>query len=289
LFVVLAVALGLGAAFLMFLVLSSARSGRSRGLVPVVVASSDLTYGTKLEQSQLRVVNFPKESVPEGTYSSIDSVVGNTTKIFLAAREPVLRSKLSTQGGGLSLRVSQTMRASSVDVRLASSVSGFIVPGDRVDVLVTIDRSGSGGGLNEAVTRTILQNIEVLAAGPKTEQKDKQDKPADMQTVTLLVDPEGAERLALGMHEGKVHLTLRNPEDSDTLSLASISTRQILGAAAAPAPQPRATTRSARRPTQSAVTQKPPETRPIPAKEPEPYKASVIRGGKVTSQEPANK
>jgi Flp pilus assembly protein CpaB len=110
-----------------------------------------------------------------------------------------------------------------------------------------------------------------------------------MQTVTLLVDPEGAERLALGMHEGKVHLTLRNPEDSDTLSLASISTRQVLGTAAAPAPQPRAASRPAPRRNQMAVTQKPPETRPAPATQPEPYKPSIIRGGKVTEQEPANK
>src|SRR5215470_15484726 len=219
------------------MVLNSARAGRTAGLVPVVVANTDLTYGTKLDQSQLRVVNFPKESVPEGAYSDMDSVLGNTTKVFLAAREPVLQSKLSTVGGGLSMMVRPTMRASSVDVRLSSSVSGFIVPGDKVDVLVTVDQQG---GPQEAITKTILQNMEVLAAGPKTQQKEKEDKPSDMQTVTLLVDPLGAEKLANGMHEGKIHLTLRNPEDQDTLSLAALSTRQVLGSSAAPAPVTRA-------------------------------------------------
>ncbi len=282
LFVLVAVVLGLGAATVVFAVLNSARSVQTRDLVPVVVANSDLTFGTKLDQSQLRVVNFPKESVPEGSYAEIDSVVGHTTKIFLAAREPVLRSKLSTVGGGLSMRVVTSLRASSVDVKLASSVSGFVLPGDRVDVLVTIDRPGSVG-LNDAVTRTILQNVEVLASGPKTEQKDKEDKPSDIQTVTLLVDPEGAERLALGMHEGKIHLTLRNPEDADTLTLASVSTRQILGNAAAPEPRPSA-------PARRAVAQRPAPTPPAkPAPEPEPYKPSVIKGGKVTEQEPVNK
>lgn len=284
LFVVVAVVLGLGAALLMFMVLSSARSGRTRGLVPVVVANTDLTFGTKLEQAQLRVVNFPKESVPEGSFSDIDSVVGNTTKIFLAAREPVLRSKLSTVGGGLSMMIEPTKRASSVDVKLASSVSGFIVPGDRVDVLVTIDQMGM---INEAVTKTILQNIQVLAAGPKTQQKDKEDKPSDMQTVTLLVDPQGAENLALGMHEGKVHLTLRNPEDSDTLKLASINTRQILGAAAAPAP--RMAARPSRPAPRPAVKQQVAPQVVQPVAKPEPYKPSVIRGGKVSQQEPTNK
>jgi pilus assembly protein CpaB len=283
LFVVLAVVLGLSAALLIFMVLSSARSGRTRGLVPVVVTSNDLTYGTKLEQSQLRVVNFPKESVPEGTFSDIDSVVGNTTKIFLAAREPVLKSKLSTVGGGLSMMVETSMRASSVDVKLSSSVSGFIVPGDRVDVLCTIERQG-GGEAGDAVTRTILQNIQVLAAGPKTEQKEKQDKPSDMQTVTLLVDPKGAETLALGMHEGKIHLTLRNPEDSDTLSLAAINTRQILGAAAAPAPSQRVSRPAApKKPVVEAA-------KPVVVEQkPEPYKPSVIKGGKITNQEPTQK
>jgi len=284
LFVVLAVVLGLSAALLIFMVLSSARSGRTRGLVPVVVASSDLTYGTKLEQVQLRVVNFPKESVPEGSYSDIDSVVGNTTKIFLAAREPVLKTKLSSAGGGLSMMVSQNMRASSVDVKLSSSVSGFVVPGDRVDVLCTIDRTG--GDVDDAVTKTILQNIQVLAAGPRTDQKDKQDKPSDMQTVTLLVDPKGAETLALGMHEGKIHLTLRNPEDSDTLTLASVNTRQILGSSPS-APAPRVSRPApARRPATEPVKVAAPVA---PAPKPEPYKPSVIKGGKITSQEPTQK
>ena len=280
-FVVLAVVLGLGAATAVFAVLNSARSVQTRGLTPVVVANSDLTFGTKLDQSQLRLVNFPRESVPEGAYSDIDSVVGHTSKIFLAAREPVLRSKLSTVGGGLSMRVAHDMRASSVDVKTASSVSGFIIPGDRVDVLVTIDRLGVTA-LNEAITRTILQNVQVLAAGPKTETKDKENKPSEVQTVTLHVDAEGAQKLALGMYEGKIHLTLRNPEDSDTLkNLASVSTRQILGRAAAPAPRPRS-----RRPRVRRTT----VARPVkPAAQPEPYRPSVIKGGKVTNQEPVNK
>jgi pilus assembly protein CpaB len=228
-------------------------------------------------------VNFPKESVPEGAYSDIDSVLGNTTKVFLAAREPVLQSKLSTVGGGLSMMVRPTLRASSVDVRLASSVSGFIVPGDRVDVLVTVDQQG--GGMQEAITKTILQNMEVLAAGPKTQQKEKEDKPSDMQTVTLLVDPVGAEKLANGMHEGKVHLTLRNPEDQDTLTLAAINTRQVLGSSAAPAPAPRVN-RAPSRPT--VARQQPAPVQP-PAVKPEPYKPSVIRGAKKSNEEPANK
>jgi pilus assembly protein CpaB len=193
-----------------------------------------------------------------------------------------LTSKLSTVGGGLSMMVRPTLRASSVDVRLSSSVSGFIVPGDRVDVLVTVDQQG--GGMQEAITKTILQNMEVLAAGPKTQQKEKEDKPSDMQTVTILVDPVGAEKLANGMHEGKIHLTLRNPEDQDTLSLAALSTRQVLGSAAAPAPVSRGVSRP-RHTEPKPVAQAPAAPQPAP----EPYKVSVIRGTKATESTPTQK
>src|SRR5687767_4707597 len=128
----------------------------------------------------LKVVNYPKASGPAEAYSSLDSVVGQTTKIFLGEKEAVLATKLSTIGGGLSMLVRPTMRASSVTVNLVSSVSGFVVPGDRVDMLVTVDNQQ---GSDQAITRTILQNIEVLAAGVKTEQKDQENKPnTELQT-----------------------------------------------------------------------------------------------------------
>ncbi len=283
-FLILAVVLGLAASVVVFFYLNqqSAANVTARQTRPVVVASSDLTFGTKLERNLLKVVNYPKDSVPPGAYSSLDSVVGQTTKIFLAEKEPVLMSKLSTIGGGLSMMVRPNLRASSVTVNLVSSVSGFVVPGDRVDILVTIDRQ-AGGGTQNAITRTILQNIEVLAAGVKTEQKDQQNKPnTELQTVTLLVDPSAAERMALAMHEGKIHLTLRNPEDADTLKLASISTGEMLGTGN-PAPA-RSTARSAPRP-------KPEPARPVataPAPPPLPTKVTVIKGGKQEEKVPAN-
>ena len=195
----------------------------SKHLVPVVIAATDLTFGTKLDRAQLRVVRYPKESVPAGAFSDPDSVTGQTTKIFLAAREAITATKLSSRGGGLSMLVRPGYRATSLEVNNVSGVSGFVLPGDRVDVLTTVD----GRGVNEdAVTRTVLQNIEVLAAGQKTEQKD--NKPITVQSVTLLVNPDGAETLALALHEGKIHLVLRNPDDQELVSVASLSTREML-------------------------------------------------------------
>lgn len=282
-FLILAIVLGLAAAVVIFLYLNqqSAANVTTRQTRPVVVAATDLTFGTRLERNMLKVVNYPKDSVPPNAYSSLDSVVGQTTKIFLASKEAVLASKLSTIGGGLSMMVRQNMRASSVTVNLVSSVSGFVVPGDKVDVLVTIDMAAQQ---QIATTKTILQNIEVLAAGVKTEARDQESKPnTDLQTITLLVDPAEAERMALAMHEGKIHLTLRNPEDRDTVTVASVDTREMLGNGAAPSPAPRHY--SAPRERIVYRDRDLPVQPPAPAP---PTKITVIRGSKQEQQEPAN-
>jgi pilus assembly protein CpaB len=242
------------------------------GAQPVVVATADLTYGVKLEPEMLHVVRYPKDAVPAGAFSSVDSVVGQTTKVFLGAREPVTAVKLSSRGGGLSMLVRPTMRAASVEVNQVSGVSGFVLPGDRVDVLVTVDPRNAGN--EDAVTRTILQNIEVLAAGQKTQQES--NKPISVQAVTLLVDPKGAEQVALAMHEGEITLALRNPEDQDTVKTASYSTRQMIGSTPPPA---------AKRVVRAAAP-KPEPARPATRKE-EP-KVRIIRKAQL-SETPAVK
>jgi len=238
----------------------------------VVVTATDLTFGVKLDHAMLRTARYPKESVPEGAFSSIDSVVGPTTKVFMSAREPVTAIKLSSRGGGLSMLVRPTMRAASLEVNNVSGVSGFVLPGDRVDVLCTLDPRNMS---EDAVTRTVLQNIEVLAAGQKTEQQD--NKPITVQAVTLLVDPEGAETLALSLHEGKIHLVLRNPEDQAEVDVSSLSTRQIMGQTSAAAVPKPATPRHSPAPvrTQVAVTR--------PSEKP---KVRIIRSASV-SETPA--
>src|SRR5439155_11798770 len=174
--------------------------------------------------TQLQVVHYPKDAVPLGAFSTVDSVVGQTTKVFMGAREAVTATKLSSRGGGLSMLVRQNVRAASIEVNQVSGVSGFVLPGDRVDVLSTID--GRGADAN-AITKTVLQNIEVLAAGQKTDPKEH--KPLSVQAVTLLVDPAGAEVLAHAMHEGVIHLVLRNPDDQAKVDVAATSTLSMLG------------------------------------------------------------
>ena len=242
--------------------------------VPVVVASKDLTFGTKLDNEHLSLVQFPKDATPRGTYASVDSVLGQTSKVFLVTGEPILASKLSSVGGGLSVLVRPSMRAISVEVDQVTGVSGFVLPGDRVDVLVTVENAA---GSNVAVTKTALQNAEVLAAGVTTEEKGKRH--ITTQTVTLLVDPTGAEAVALGLAQGQIHLVLRNPVDTEVVKVEAMNTRTVLGMA----------------PEKQVVRQRPAETKkfeprpgvvpppPPPAPKPDPS-FTVIRGGSISKQ-----
>ncbi|UCG51301.1 MAG: Flp pilus assembly protein CpaB [Candidatus Latescibacterota bacterium] len=268
-FLLIATVLAVAAAGTVYLYLKGmpAAQAEATPTVPVVVATKDMTFGTTLKDEHLKLVEFPKESVPPNSYGAIDSVLSQTTKVFVADGEPILASKLSAIGGGLSVRVAPNMRAMSLDVNDVTGVSGFVLPGDRVDVLVTVDNAA---GSNVAVTKTILQDLEVLAAGVKTETKG--NKHITVQTVTVLVDPEGAEKLALGVHQGQVHLALRNPVDHEIVAAKSTNTKSVLGIASSKKASRRRTA-----PKKTVTTKKEPvEVDPT---------FTVIRDGRILKQE----
>jgi pilus assembly protein CpaB len=176
---------------------------------------------------------------------------------------------LSSIGGGLSLRISKEKRAASIKVDKVSGVSGFVLPGDRVDIIASIVRPGSG---QESIAKTVLQNVEVLAAGESTERKG--DKVITVHTVTLLVDPEGVQVLALSSQMAKLHLALRNPADHDTLAVKSITKSSMLKEKKKPAPK---------------VTYKPRKKKPSPPKKKEePVNDSlvIIRGANKKTEIP---
>ena len=262
-FLAVAIVLGVAAAVVGYLSLTQiaarASSASRADYRPVVVTAADLTYGQKLEPTMLRVVNYPKAAVPLGAFSTVDSVVGQTTKVFMGAREPITSLKLSSRGGGLSLMIHQNMRAASLEVNQVSGVSGFVLPGDRVDVLVTVRPRTAN---EDPVTETVLQRVEVLAAGQKTQQEN--NKPITVQAVTLLVDPTGAQVLTHAMREGEIMLVLRNPDDRDTLKVASLSTGRMLGRVAPVAMRTRVVTRMTPAPRPSG-----------------PREVFMIRGGSV--------
>lgn len=240
-------------------------------LVSVVVAAKDLTFGEELTTDNMQIVMYPEASVPSGAYHEVDSLLGEVTKVFLKKNEPILESKLSSIGGGLSLLIDKDKRAASIQVDKVSGVSGFVLPGDKVDVIATFSNYGKN---RESVAKTILQRLDVLAAGEKTEQKG--DKVITSQSVTLLVDPDGAQALALASQEGKLHLALRNPTDDDTTSIDVISKKAMLSSTKSD--EPKVIYRYRDRPQEPA--------REEPKK---PDSVKIIRGKKVDTQAPVIK
>jgi len=178
----------------------------------VVLALRDLPVGHVVTEGDVKVVGWPGEALPEGFLGNTAAAVGRGVIMPLHPNEPLLESKLAPKdgGGGLPVAISEGMRAISVRVDEVISVAGFVVPGTRVDVLLTMD---DPGGSKEAVTKVILQNVQALAAGQSVE-KDKDGRPQPVGVLTVLVTPEQAESLALASNQGKIQLALRNTLDT---------------------------------------------------------------------------
>ena len=215
----------------------------------VALATRDLAVGTVLTPQDVKLVEWPGSSVPAGYISSADAAVGRGVVAAVRTNEPLLDTKLALKeaGGGLPIAVGEGMRALSVRVDDVVSVAGFVVPGTRVDVLLTIQPPGS----NETQTRVILQNVATLAAGQQI-QRDKDGKPQTVTVITLLVTPEQAERLTLGSNQGRIQLALRNTLDTLTTDTPGIPVSALLGGVRRPA-GPRRAGRAPTRPVETAA------------------------------------
>jgi pilus assembly protein CpaB len=202
----------------------------------IVVAAEPLGIGTRLDGSKVKTIQWPSSSKPDGMFSDVTEVANRAVINNIAENEPILAANLASteSGAGLSATIPEGMRAISVSVNDVVGVAGFVTPGTMVDVLVTGNSIGVAGG--SSVTRTILENIRVLAAGQKIEQ-DREGKPENVPVITLLVTPEDAAKLTMASTEGKIQLALRNTVDTKATNPAPVlqSTLFSGGAPAAPA------------------------------------------------------
>jgi pilus assembly protein CpaB len=204
--------------------------------VKIVLAARSMPTGAVVTEQDVKVVSWPGDAVPGGYIASIADAVGRGVITPVAENEPLLAAKVSTKdaGGGLPIIIKEGMRATSVRVDEVIGVAGFVLPGTRVDVLLTLDKSEGRG---QSITRTILQNVQVLAAGQQV-QRDKEGKPQTVTVVTLLLTLDDAELLVLAGKEGRIQLALRNT--LDTLSVASAGARaDQLAPGSAPRPTAR--------------------------------------------------
>ncbi len=184
----------------------------------VVVAAVDLPRGGMIEAGMLKLREFPNDLVPPGAIKKIEDAVDRSIAVPTVKDEPLLESKLSPKGSGrgMAALVPPGMRAFTIQTpTLASGVAGFILPGNKVDVLLTMSDGGDGptGG---GATTTLLQKVEILAVDQRTDAPAENKVDANqLRSVTLVVTPSQAKLLDLGQSKGTLHLSLRNPTDQD--------------------------------------------------------------------------
>jgi pilus assembly protein CpaB len=207
---------------------------------PVVVAARVLPAGQVLKAKDVAVISWPRNALPAGRFTRAKQVVGRVLRGPMVKGEPILAAKLAPKGaaGGLSAVVPPGFRAMTVKVNEVIGVGGFVQPGDRVDVLVTL----SGGRFNrDPISTTVLQDINVLTVGEKIQRDGKmRGRTHKVKVVTLQLEPEQAERLALASNEGRVVLALRNQSDREPNKAGGVTLSGLVPLAAAKAPPAKA-------------------------------------------------
>jgi pilus assembly protein CpaB len=228
-----AILIGLAAVFLANSYLGRVEQQQTttaQGMVKVAVASVPLDFGTPITPDKVRLVDWPASSLPEGTFSSIPQLLPmNHTRVALrpmAANEPILRSKISGEGGraAISAVLDPTKRAVAVRVSDVAGVAGFVLPGDVVDVLITRTPMNPNGN-SQQITDILLQKVRVIAIDQ--DASDSTDKPAIGKTATLEVAQVDAQKLALAQQVGQLSLALVNPASETSPTVETVSTNDL--------------------------------------------------------------
>jgi pilus assembly protein CpaB len=203
----------------------------------LVVASRDLAVGTLIREGDLKMAAW-LSPLPSGAILQTGGLLNRGIVASIYQGEPVTENRLAPKGsgGGLAATIPPGMRACAVKVNDVVGVAGFVVPGMRVDVLVTGLPPG-GNSLDGPKVRTLLQNIQVLSAGTNF-QKDQEGKPEPAQVVNLLVTPAQAELLSLASNETQIRLVLRNPMDTQVTGLPGTMMSDVFGRVRPPEAEP---------------------------------------------------
>lgn len=243
--------------------------------VQVVVAARSLQTGAQLAGGDVKLIGWPGDAVVPGAFNRVEDVINRGVLTEVAENEPLTASKLAAPGAGAGLPpvITPGMRAISVRVNEVVGVAGFVTPGNRVDVFVTLKQGDS------TLTKVVLSNVQVLTAGTKYEQdKSRSGEAIPSTVVTLLLTPEDAERVVLAATEGQIMLALRNPLDVEPTKTTGTRLTALYQGADAPVP---VAPRPAPRP-RTVVAPPPPP--PPPPPEPKPYTVETIRGAKRTEE-----
>jgi pilus assembly protein CpaB len=272
-----AVAIALVTSFLIYRMLPKQTNANAATVQtqPVAVALTDLGWGKVLAKEEMKTVPYPKDYVPPGSFSDPNELVGRVLLYPVKASEPIFESRLAPRTiktGGVAAVISAKKRAVAVKVDKIIGVAGFISAGNRVDVLVTL----ASGKISAPVTKTVLENVLVLAVGPDLEKKGKEPSPTDV--ITLEVTPEEAEKLALAATEGKLQMALRNYNDNEDVVTKGITVPTLLASYGSESPQRTAQTTATKKVPSGSASAK----ASAPRERPAPTVVEMVKGTKVT-------
>lgn len=205
------------------------RIAEEQQLQRIVVATQPLEFGSPLTTENLRLQNFPAASIPVGAFMSLDDALqgGRVALRPIVVGEPVLADKVSGAGGRavMSAVLPNEMRAVSIPVSAVTGVSGFVRPGDIVDIILTRQIPGDGAGPADLMSDVIMEAVPVLAIDQVA--SEQATEPQVGGTAVVQVDQEGAQRLILADRLGRLSLALRNVENQDVGATRTITSRDI--------------------------------------------------------------
>src|SRR6266498_1413453 len=214
----------------------------TKDLGNVVVAKKEIQLGEKITSEHLALSAIPNGSAPEGVFRKMGDLVGRVAITPIGVRETITSMKLAPEGtgAGLSAVIPEGYRAMTVKVDDVVGVSGFVMPGSFVDVVAVILPTAQQGADSQGpISKIVLQNIKVLASGPKLDSPENQREPTSVKAVTLQVTPEQAEKLVLATNEGKLQLVMRNYSDQeDTQTKGANKSTLLSGESFVPQPAP---------------------------------------------------
>lgn len=210
---------------------------------PLIVAAHKLEAGALLTAADLRTVEVA-DTIPSGIINDKNQLIGRGILAPVYQDEPFNTERVAEQGAGAGMAsmIPIGKRAVALRVNDVVGLAGFVLPGMRVDVIIATSAGSADVG---TISKTILQNIEVLSAGHKIEKR-ADGKPEEVQVVNMLVTPAQAETLSLASNETRVQLVLRNPLDKEeshtpgTSIAAMLGVRSLTPPQAAPAAAPQA-------------------------------------------------
>jgi pilus assembly protein CpaB len=293
---------GISAAVGVYILGNAPKAEVKAEMVSVVIAAVDISRGDTISPELIAKKDWPKEALPEGAMTDTQEILDRTLTMSLVKGDLIVEAKLAPKGAGRGLAavILPGMRAFTIQTpNVATGVAGFVLPGNRVDVLLTMTSQGTGDRTGGGTEITLLQNVEILAVDQRIDTaQERKANDKELRSVTLMVTPGDAAKLDLGHNRGTLHLVLRNPADQgvdyvDTVTVAGLHRNPsesveepraatplppppvITKVAAPPAPRPKKRTQEIRtlRGSQlgSAVLQMPPdEVDETPAEEPRP-------------------